>query len=795
MGRVLPLVLGHLLLAGGVAAEKPNIILLFADDLGFGDVGVYHPDSRIPTPNLDRLAAEGILFTDAHSADSVCTPSRYGLLTGRYCWRTRLKTGVLFNWEPPLIESGRTTLASFLKEQGYRTALSGKWHLGLGFTAKAGRKVEFDAPLPWHPGPLPDQKVGESIDFSARIFGGPEELGFEETFYTAGCSTDQEPFCFIENGVMRNMENAAYRRPAGSWRSGMAAPDWDNKSVDVRFTERAVDFLDSHHRSAREDPFFLFLSLSSPHSPHVTADFASGQSQAGTRGDMVWLVDWALGQLDAKLDELGIKEDTLVIFTSDNGPLVGSLEPGAPESSATISHGHLSSGPLRGQKGRVWEGGHRVPFIARWPGKVPVQTTSDYAFCSTDLLATLAEILDVPLPEGAGEDSISMLPALRGEAMPPRPPMVHHSNSAFALRQGRWKIVFGQGENRVKKAPGQGYLFDLEADLAETRDLWAEHPDRVREMTKQFEAIVGNHLVEIPGESFRTRVEGRTEPLVASSNYQLWIPEGVTSIRTLFVINQRAAGKRLFHRDEEWRGMAAETESAMLFCEFEAHSVNDNGYGESILRACDQFADELNRPELRHAPFVLWGHSMGGRVAQDFARFCPSRVLAFHIALRSNPSEEEFMKEEPEVQRIPALYLMGDRDRKPQDIWMHFCRARSAGAPRAWIWLPGQEHWPRGMDFDQDETSEEDWRAWTAHEVVIPWTEAMIQWRMPEDANPRKGPIELREIPVWQGWLADIESGMIAPFEEFPGSAAEASWFPDKEVANAWVQFSVRKTR
>ncbi|MFT5412658.1 MAG: arylsulfatase A [Verrucomicrobiales bacterium] len=468
----------------------PNIVIIFADDLGYGDVGCYNPESRIPTPHMDRLAADGMRFTDAHSADSVCTPSRYGLLTGRYCWRTPLKRGVLFNWEPPLIEPGQTTLASFLKTQDYHTALSGKWHLGLGFTVKPGSKLDFDAPLPWYAGPQPDRKAGESIDFSARISGGPEALGFEQTYYTAGCSTDQEPYCFIENGRMSNMERASYRHPAGSWRSGMAAPDWINETVDVSFTEKAVGFIKSHHESSPDAPFFLYLPLSSPHSPHVTVDFALGKSKAGERGDMVWLVDWALGKIDAALKETGMDGDTLLIVTSDNGPLVGSLEPGKPEGTAKISNGHLSAGQFRGKKGRVWEGGHRVPFIARWPSQIPAGKTSDYAFCLTDMLATVSDLVGKRLPEGAGEDSVSLLPALLGKEMSARPPMVHHSSSAFAMRSGKWKIVFGQGKDRVKDALGQGYLFDLENDPGETKNHWADQPERVKTMTEQFRSIV-----------------------------------------------------------------------------------------------------------------------------------------------------------------------------------------------------------------------------------------------------------------------------------------------------------------
>jgi arylsulfatase A-like enzyme len=412
--------------------QNPNIVLVFADDLGYGDIGCYNPESRIPTPNIDRLAEEGIRFTDAHSADSVCTPSRYGLLTGRYSWRGKLRTGVLFNWEPPLIEQSRMTLASLLKKNDYRTAISGKWHLGLGFKTKPGKEVDFEVPLPWPGGPEPDRAISESIDLSAPVFGGPEDLGFDKAFYTAGCSTDQEPFCFIENRFMVGMENASYRNPYGSWRSGMASPDWVNETVDVSFTEWGLNFIEESHKQNPEQPFFLYLPLSSPHSPHVTAEFAHGKSAAGTRGDMVWLVDWATGQISKKLKDLGLTKDTLIIVTSDNGPLLGSLEFGNSEGTAKITNGHKSMGDLRGRKGRVWEGGHRVPFVARWPGNIPAGSKSDYTFCFTDMLATIADVIGEKLPSGTGEDSFTMLPALLGQKMNQRPAIIHHSNSSYA---------------------------------------------------------------------------------------------------------------------------------------------------------------------------------------------------------------------------------------------------------------------------------------------------------------------------------------------------------------------------
>ncbi|MEM6504095.1 MAG: arylsulfatase [Planctomycetota bacterium] len=472
--------------------QRPNIIFILADDMGYGDVGCYNEQSRIPTPNMDRLASQGVRLTDAHSADSVCTPSRYGLLTGRYCWRTPLKRAVLFNYEPPLIEKERMTIASLLKGKGYRTAISGKWHLGLGFTAKPGRDVDFDAPLPWASGPLPDQNVSESIDFSVPVFGGPEELGFDETFYTAGCSTDQEPFCFIENGRFLNMHKATYRQPEGSWRSGMAAPDWDNETVDIRATRWAMEFIENTHKARPEQPFFLYLALSSPHSPHVTVDFAIGQSEAGVRGDMVWLVDWSVGKIMAKLDGLGISENTLLIVTSDNGPLPGSIKPGARESTARITNGHLAAGNLRGTKGHVWEGGHRVPFIARWPRKIPSGKVSREPICFTDMLATFAALVGENLPEASGEDSFNRLPVLLGQNTKYGHVMVHHSNTVFALRSGKWKIIFGMGENRLKPTENKGYLFDMEADPYEAQDVWNQQPEVIAELTKRFKAIQVN---------------------------------------------------------------------------------------------------------------------------------------------------------------------------------------------------------------------------------------------------------------------------------------------------------------
>ena len=296
------------------------------------------------------------------------------------------------------------------------------------------------------------------------------------------------------------------------------------------------------------------------------------------------------------------------------------------------------------------------------------------------------------------------------------------------------------------------------------------------------------------GKLHETKVATSSMPLIAQCNYKLWVPEETPVIRTVFIINMRAAGKHLFYKDTEWREMASRNSAAMMYCEFEAYGVRDNGYGLSMLRACDQFAAKLNRPELKHAPFILWGHSMGGRVAQDFVRFMPSRVLAFHIGLRAHPSPKDFMEEKADAMCVPGLYLMGAADRKPKDMREHFARARKANSPRGWIWLPRQSHWPKGMDFTKDTTTDADWRAWAANDVVIPWTEAMIRLRMPKDSDPCKGPVKLTEVDITKGWLGNIKTGRIATYDNFFASKSEASWFPSESVANAWVRFSSATT-
>jgi arylsulfatase A-like enzyme len=446
---------------------RPNIVFIMADDMGYGDVGCYNPESKISTPNMDRLARQGVLFTDAHSPSAVCTPTRYGVLTGRYCWRSRLKRGVFGGFNRPLIEPGRMTVASLLKQHGYGTACIGKWHLGMDWTLK--EDIERD------------EQDQETVDYTKPLISGPTDVGFDYFFGTAGCTTDDPPLCFIENKRTVGIPNEVLPFDfADEDRKLLMVPGWKHEDADIEFTRKSVQFIENHLKSRPNDPFFLYLPLSVPHIPWLPPDFVKGKSQAGHRGDQVVLADWILGQMVEALDRLNVSDKTLLIFTSDNGPREG-------------VNGHKSAGDLRGLKGSIWEGGHRVPFIARWPGKIKPGTTSDEVTTFTDLMATCAAIVGAELPDNAGEDSYNILPALLGERIdkPIREATVHHSGAGvFAIRQGQWKLILGTKEAGYHDGPEPdelGQLYDLENDPYEKNDLWNERRDVVRRLTKLLE--------------------------------------------------------------------------------------------------------------------------------------------------------------------------------------------------------------------------------------------------------------------------------------------------------------------
>jgi arylsulfatase A-like enzyme len=445
-----------------------------ADDMGYGDLGCYNKNSKIPTPNMDALAAEGIRFTDAHSPSAVCTPTRYGVLTGRYCWRSRLKRGVLNGYSPALIESGRMTVASLMKQHGYATACVGKWHLGLGNE----KKTDFDKPL------VP----------------GPNAVGFDY-FYGISASLDMPPYCYIENDRPVQRPTSTIKQgnstEDGWWRAGAVAPGFKHVEVLPKLTEKAVEIIENHAAKKANVPLFLYFALPAPHCPIAPADFVKGRSKAGGYGDFVVQVDWTVGQVVKALERNGLAKHTLIIVTSDNGS-PGRTKIKRDPYSVIELYGHRPNGNLRGIKADVWDGGHREPFIARWPGKIPAGTVSDEVICLTDLMATCASIVDARLPDNAAEDSYNILPALLGKKRtePIRQAVVHHSLSGvFCIRQGRWKLILGRGSGgftsprRYEPKPGEpeGQLYDMENDLAESRNLWNERPEIVKRLTNLLE--------------------------------------------------------------------------------------------------------------------------------------------------------------------------------------------------------------------------------------------------------------------------------------------------------------------
>ena len=452
---------------------SPNIIFIMADDMGYGDLGCYGA-TKIPTPNMDRVASEGMRFTDAHSSSAVCTPSRYSVLTGRYCWRTSRKRGVGGGFSLPLIDPARMTVASLLKQRGYGTAAVGKWHVGLGWQSKEGQVIE------------PETWADEGkVDYTKPVIGGPDRLGFDYSFGIAG-SLDMPPYCFIENGRTVGIPTEEKYPYNAQQKKGFMTPGWKDEEVDINFAKKAVGFIERHVKTLPQQPFFLYLTPSAPHRPCMAPDFLKGHSQAGPRGDMVCVVDWVVGEVTKTLDRLSISDNTLLMVTSDNGA--------RPYDVDGETYGHKSCGDLRGFKADIWDGGHREPFIARWPNRIEPGSVSDETICLADLMATCAGIVGTELPDNTAEDSYNILPALLGEERdgPVRDAIVHHSvDGMFSIREGKWKLILGRGSGgfskprRIEPASGEprGQLYDMESNTAETNNLWSERPEIVQRLT------------------------------------------------------------------------------------------------------------------------------------------------------------------------------------------------------------------------------------------------------------------------------------------------------------------------
>jgi len=480
-GGAAALALPRWLSAAEAAGQRPNVVYILADDMGYGDLACQNPKSRIPTPSLDRLATQGVRFTDAHAPTAVCTPTRYSVLTGRYSWRSSLKRGVLGPYGRTLIEPGRLTVPMMLRQAGYATACVGKWHLGWQWPTTDGRPLAYDP-----------RNGTSNVDFTKPIAEGPTTRGFETYFGTD--VPNYPPYCFIENDRTVGIPNARSRPEFN--RPGPMLPGWEWVDIMPELTRRAVKYIEDSAKASPRRPFFLYFPLTAPHYPIVPAQEFKGKSRAGDYGDFVVQVDWTIGQVLEAIQRAGVADDTLVIFTSDNGPeITGEVRPGCYD--RIQQYQHYSMGDLRGAKRDAWEGGHRVPFVARWPGRIQPGTTSGEVICHVDLMATLAALLRIRLPENAAEDSYSVLPALLGEKLdkPIREATVLHScNGKFAIRQGEWVFIDARtgDDNRepdwLKKERGYephshpGELYNLSQDLSERRNLYAEHPDKVREL-------------------------------------------------------------------------------------------------------------------------------------------------------------------------------------------------------------------------------------------------------------------------------------------------------------------------
>jgi len=439
------------------AADKPNIVYIICDDLGYGDIHCLAPKtSKIPTPNADRLATQGMIFTDAHSGSSVCTPTRYGVMTGRYSWRTRLQKGVVQGFAPSLIAKDRPTVAGFLKSQGYHTAAIGKWHLDFEYLdPKTGRRYE--------------KRKHKTPPVGAKIPDGPVHRGFD--FYH-GFHHARNMEAVIENDRVIAHDPVINMLP--------------------RLTKQSVAYINS--RAGRKQPFFLYIPLGSPHTPIVPTPPWQGKSGLGKYGDFVMQTDNVLGEVSAALKKNGMSDNTLLIFTSDNGCSK------AADIKGLAQKGHLVSAHLRGSKADIWDGGHRIPFIVRWPGKVKPGSTSDQLICLTDLFATVADILGKQVPSGSCEDSVSFLSALSGKPIKSsRAGVIHHSFSGhFAYRTGSWKLILARGsggwsspkENQVSADAPVAQLYDLSADPGEKNNQYLKKPDIARRLLKQLTADV-----------------------------------------------------------------------------------------------------------------------------------------------------------------------------------------------------------------------------------------------------------------------------------------------------------------
>jgi len=475
----------------------PNIVFILADDLGYGDVACYNPESMVPTPHLDKLATEGMRFTDAHSPSTVCTPTRYSILTGRMEFRTGMRgvfTGV---GGPCLIKKDRLTLPQMLRDKGYATACFGKWHIGMTFLDMDGNRIKAGG-----------VEGVQQIDYSRPIPDAPIHRGFDRFYGTVCCPTTDWLYAYIDGDRIpvpptKLLDKSKLpKHPYGNdCRRGMVADNFNHEEVDLVFLDKSKKFLEQHVKTSPNKPFFLYHSMQAVHLPSFAADRFKGKTKAGPHGDFIFEMDDVVGELLNTLERLGVADNTLVMFASDNGPEVPTIL------DMRRTHRHDGARPWRGVKRDQWEGGHRTPFIVRWPGKVKADTTSDQLTSLTDVMATCAAIVSAKLPNNAAEDSYNMLPVLLGTQgdTPVRRYLLQQTMSfAMSIRDGKWKYLDhkGSGGNNYNRsgpwgmkqyalkdtdpdAPGQ--LYNLVTDPRETKNLYSKHPKIVKELKAQLD--------------------------------------------------------------------------------------------------------------------------------------------------------------------------------------------------------------------------------------------------------------------------------------------------------------------
>ena len=484
---------------GKETQQRPNIVIILADDFGVGDIQAHFPYNKIATPYLDKFSGESMRFTNAHSGSAVCTPTRYGLLTGRYAWRTRLQEWVLACYEPPLIAEDRLTLPEFLQQQGYATACIGKWHLGWNWSGPQPSTMEEEKNV----------LRKKEWDYAQPISDGPTTRGFD--YYFGTHVPNFPPFTFIENDRVVEQPTSRFKYSAedgtfmpAQFDGNPMAPDWRFDQILPKITERAVQYI--HDQAGQDEPFFLYFPMTSPHSPIVPTAQFKGKSGIAHAADWVMQTDWSAGQVIQALEDAGVSDNTLVIFTTDNGH--------APQEwPQLINAGHSPSGHFRGRKGDIWEGGHRVPFLARWPKRIVANHATSNVLSLNDVFATIADLLGTDLPDDAAEDSFSFLSTLLGKNdSPHRDHVIAHSvGGEFAYMEGPWKIVFKNEASNLNQSRGKARiveLYNLDEDVAEASNLVDREPEIAKHLGGRLRAVISRGTSrEGPDQSNDTEVK------------------------------------------------------------------------------------------------------------------------------------------------------------------------------------------------------------------------------------------------------------------------------------------------